>query len=86
MIETFKDLCEELDLHPRCASGVGPGWFPILRNLVTELRASGWDGKIGQIKEKFGSLRFYPDSPADDDVIVKYEALSRKTCEYCGYF
>ena len=42
--------------------------------------------RIAQIKEKFGELRFYTNWINDDinKIIVKYEAISRRTCICCG--
>ncbi len=39
-----------------------------------------------QIKEKYGSLRWYTDNWHDSfkDIIKKYETLSYRTCEVCG--
>ena len=46
------------------------------------------DFRIIQIKEKFGSLRFYigsvPTSSKIFQIINKYEELSRHTCMWCG--
>jgi hypothetical protein len=68
------------------AFGVGEGWYPIIKDLITELIALGWDKRPVQVKEKFGGLRFYietyPEGAAD--VIIKYEKLSYETCETCG--
>jgi hypothetical protein len=36
-----------------------PGWHAILRALFHDLEELGWDGQCCQVKEKFGSLRFY---------------------------
>jgi hypothetical protein len=46
---TLEDVC----------SCVGPGWHDIIRRLVMDLEALGWDGSVMQVKEKFGTLRFY---------------------------
>lgn len=66
--------------------GVGEGWFPIIRDLINDLIAIGWDKRLVQCKEKFGGLRFYletyPEGAAD--VVIKYEKLSYETCEKCG--
>ena len=35
------------------------GWHGIVTKLIQDLQAMGWDGKLIQIKEKFGGLRFY---------------------------
>ena len=50
---------------------------------------------VAQMKEKFGGLRFYLESDTFfmdhsdkydelDQIISKYESLSKKTCELCG--
>jgi hypothetical protein len=39
-----------------------------------------------QVKEKYGTLRFYMSYETDEisDLIHKYEVISRETCESCG--
>lgn len=71
---------------------VGAGWVPILDRLSADLKAMGWDGSVSQIKEKFGTLRFYANtSGVPDDQkdafwarIRQAEAESATTCEDCG--
>ena len=72
---------------------VGGGWLPILETLCTELTALGWEGKLRQVKEKFGQLRFYavfPDTWPEETrrraahAIIVAEWLSLQTCESCG--
>lgn len=77
------------DREPIKESGffcVGGGWFEILKNLIDELIADGWDKKICQVKEKFGGLRFYTNGGGENhyNIISKYEKLSYETCEECG--
>ena len=66
--------------------GVGEGWYPIIKNLILELIALGWDKRLVQCKEKFGGLRFYLETYPEGatDVVIKYEKLSYETCEKCG--
>ena len=66
--------------------GVGEGWYPIIKDLINELIALGWDKHPTQVKEKFGGLRFYIETYPEgaDDIITKYEKLSYETCEKCG--
>jgi len=66
--------------------GVGEGWFGLLKNLIDELISLGWDRHMIQSKEKFGGLNFYVKNSTSEmqDVILKYERLSYKTCEKCG--
>lgn len=46
-----------------CASGIGRGWWPMVLHLerLLNIIAPGW--KPGQVKEKFGGLRFYVTWP-----------------------
>ena len=69
----------------------GDGWFTILnclcgtlqsyidRHAVTQIEAI-------QVKEKFGTLRFYVQGGDEiTDSIIEYaEILSSQTCEHCG--
>lgn len=74
----------------------GDGWFDLIFNLSKaieqEAESSGitrssdlWPRAV-QIKEKFGTLRFYVanGSKAIYDLIEKAEARSAQTCEDCG--
>jgi hypothetical protein len=45
---------------------IGDGWVPIVDRLVTDLEAMGWRGRVDQVKENFGGLRFY--YPADPSI------------------
>jgi len=62
------------------------GWSKIVRELVDDLFALGWNGSLFQIKEKFGGLRFYIGHGTHTifDRIEKAESESMKTCEVCG--
>ena len=84
--DLYEALIEKHKLSPRCISGVGDGWIPILDEMFTQLRADGWDGEVGQIKEKFGGLRVYLDgASAEQHAIVEAaETRASKTCETCG--
>ena len=70
------------------------GWFQILWDLSAALEAealkegrdqTNWPQAI-QIKEKYGSLRFYMDhaSPAMWDLVQAGEEKSGLVCEMCG--
>lgn len=71
---------------------VGAGWVPLLEDLCVKLFKLGWDGGIWQVKEKFGTLRFYwRNNIADplladiaEDVVENCEARTGWTCETCG--
>ena len=65
---------------------VGQGWYGLLKNLIEELIAAGWNKQICQSKEKFGGLRFYTNGMTEEcfKIVSKYEVLSCETCEACG--
>jgi hypothetical protein len=71
---------------------VGEGWRPLVRGLDANLRDIDPNYVIGQVKEKFGGLRFYVDSaPEDEDSHAEFyklihdaEELSFRICEDCG--
>lgn len=66
---------------------VGEGWRKIVEKLVDEIIKIAPDTEISQIKEKFGTLRFYCSGDGRDDIsklIRDAEWESGKTCERCG--
>lgn len=73
--------------HPYCGFSVGAGWFPIVERALDGLAAHG-EVRLAQVKEKFGGLRIYIDSPEWSDEVAKIvddaEAEAWKTCEDCG--
>lgn len=70
----------------RLTTEVGEGWKNIILDLCEDIRKLGWDGRVYQVKEKFGTLCFYIGygTPAIWDRIAKAELESSKTCEVCG--
>src|SRR5438105_15914827 len=74
----------------------GKGWYQILEGLSAQLEKLIVKLKqeqelveycfAVQVKEKFGTLRFYMSTSTDgmDKLIDEAEALSAKTCEVCG--
>jgi hypothetical protein len=63
------------------------GWYQILKDLIADLIALGWDKQVCQVKEKFGGLRFYINSGSDEihNRIIEAERLSHETCEITGH-
>lgn len=71
-----------------------PGWDKafykdLISALETAYREDGInpDGVfIGQIKEKFGQLRVYPDveTTKTTKVIERFNEMAQTTCSYCG--
>lgn len=71
----------------------GPGWYPILRDLDTDLRQLVPNYEVVQVKEKFGTLSFYIaalENVTDDQFTAVRERIraaeeqSARTCERCG--
>ena len=69
---------------------VDEGWYQIVIDCHKELEAIDPDYELCQVKEKFGSLRYYYD-PSDlsfrdamDAVVAKYQKMSEQTCEVTG--
>jgi len=63
---------------------VGKGWGDIVERCYKACLTH--NVAIFQVKEKFGSLRFYVGSAPDEvhDVIERAEKESETTCEECG--
>lgn len=68
----------------------GAGWDDILNSLCQKLQAisdqSGDQISVQQVKEKFGSLRFYASNTTteQDKLIAAAETACDRTCEVCG--
>lgn len=70
----------------------GPGWYEIILDCDRKLREIKPDYKVVQVKEKFGTLRYYIDAyPTDEaeykrfaEVIREAESKTEITCELCG--
>lgn len=65
---------------------IEPGWYDLVAKLVRDLDELGWDRDLIQIKQKFGSLRYYvgQTTPQMQDLITWAEEASAKICELCG--
>lgn len=66
----------------------GDGWHLLLFVAARQLEALDEDLKAVQVKEKFGTLRFYLDhyTIAAEEIIKEAERRSAVTCERCGGF
>jgi hypothetical protein len=67
----MSELRERLERETELGAGIGDGWWPFVEAAATLLDAAypGW--KSGQIKEKFGGLRFYITPAPWDEAKVK---------------
>lgn len=64
------------------------GWYELLHQLCLDIQAANPPENfcVVQVKEKFGTLRFYVDNSNKeiDDLIHEAEMKSSSICEYCG--
>ena len=78
---------------------VGAGWHPLLSELDDMLKYLSPDYQVVQVKQKFGTLRFYAEyAPKSDEtdretaskmfhsLILYYEGRTSRMCEVCGEF
>jgi hypothetical protein len=73
---------------------VGDGWYDAIdggSQLIQEYLDKKPDMvvKVGQIKEKFGEMRFYVDGHVDEyinEIINTIEESANNTCERCGCY
>jgi hypothetical protein len=71
-----------------CWGFPGDGWEPLIRALSEKLEPLGVVAT--QVKEKFGTLRYYADVPETCDYNATYmlidesERASASICEQCG--
>lgn len=94
-----KDYAQLIERYPklyrRCkAIDCGEGWFKIvdelsatLEDMIKELEEEFEETFYAtQVKEKYGTLRFYMSQYMDkmDAAIHKAEYLSSKACDICG--
>ena len=65
---------------------VGLGWFPLIKDLITDLIELGWNKEVCQVKEKFGGLRFYINAATSEahKRISQAEIESMNICEVTG--
>lgn len=86
-----QDLNEDLRnrypfLYEHCDLACGNGWYPILAVLSAMITKNSPDTQAGQVKEKFGELRFYAYCYNDyiDGAIDMASMVSLLTCDVCG--
>jgi hypothetical protein len=97
LVQAYADLFHPVG-DPPAAEGwpeVGEGWRDLLQRACARIRAviqaDGGTFHATQIKEKYGTLRFYwegalsPEADAKvEEAIDLAEARSTSTCEICG--
>ena len=96
LIKKYPKIFSEIGLSPQescMAFGleVGDGWYWIIDHLCSYLQyltdvEDYPQIVVSQVKEKFGTLRFYVQSANKEqyDIIAFVEKLSGSICEQCG--
>ena len=75
-------MCWGFDCHD--------GWFQLIYDLSKAITELDDTVQVCQVKEKYGTLRFYTNSGKPEtwnqmnQLIVEAEMLSAETCEVCG--
>lgn len=70
----------------------GAGWYPLIAKLHVALCDVDIDYQILQVKEKYGTLRYYAETDTEnaqvqerfDALIAAAELRSAEVCEWCG--
>jgi len=91
--EIPENLQKRVDAGMGCGSFIPDGWFDIVVKLNEDITKIDPYYKVDQIKEKFGTLRYYvtlsEETTGDDydrinDLIYEAENKSSVTCDQCG--
>lgn len=93
----FRDRYAPMDQTGMCwGFGCGDGWYDLIDVLCNSIQNHvDWDIKMGkepnqvvatQVKEKFGTLRFYYMGGDEyvDGLVSMAESMSSRICEICG--
>ncbi len=86
----FKDILSRFQSGFPAIIDCEHGWNEIIANCHQELKTIDDEYTIAQIKEKFGTLKYYFSSSNPSlykqmcGVVSKYEKMSSSTCELCG--
>ena len=94
---TLEQLIYDQFDFAQCPLECRTGWMELIYKMCVEIDDLYFylnrecEMSILQCKEKFGSLRIYYNADEYDevtdiiaDIIIKYEQLSKSTCEICG--
>ena len=90
----YGDRDDSMQVTCMCWGFPGDGWEPLIRRLSEKLeaairalpKAERWYCRAMQVKEKYGTLRFYMTTETAEMSawIEEAEAESARTCERCG--
>jgi len=95
--EIFKDRYADMRTTAMCwGFDCGDGWYNIIDAACAQIENRAYNNRLNgekfppviatQVKEKYGTLRFYYTGGDDyvDGVVSMAESISAKTCEVCG--
>ena len=94
--QRMKEKYPKMFSQPYGGFAVGSGWWPIIESLCSNIQHYiNWKNResevvpqvvVGQIKEKFGGLRFYYDGGDDriHGMVSMAESWADRSCEECG--
>jgi hypothetical protein len=95
--EIFKDRYADMRTTAMCwGFECGDGWYNIIDAACAQIGNRAYNNRLNnvefqpvvatQVKEKYGTLRFYYTGGDDyiDGVVSMAETISAKTCEVCG--
>jgi hypothetical protein len=89
-MDTIKEILGRIKTSFGQTISCDKGWYPLIEECHSELKAVDPDYQILQIKEKFGGLRYYFESldaskyKEMHEIVRKYEAKSFTVCEVTG--
>ena len=90
IFKKYDSLFEQRQLPPTQTTmywrlDVGDGWFRMIHELCEKIVALDPKAKADQVKEKYGTLRFYITGDERLEALVdEAENQSETTCEVCG--
>jgi len=86
MEERFRERWPSMFAQVYCGFSLPEGWETIVWKLCERLEKVAPETTVGQVKEKFGGLRFYVDNCTTEglDTISFFERMSFYVCETCG--
>ena len=87
----FADRSASMEETAMCwGFDIGDGWYQLLDDACARIQTicdeNGFQVKATQIKEKFGTLRFYTDVGNEEiwNILDEADVISSVTCEVCG--
>jgi len=83
-----QSLREDFGFLENAMMSVPTGWVPIVRKLCEDVEEIDVGIDVHQIKEKFGSIRFYYTTLSSrediNELIKDAQSQAKRTCQRCG--